>query len=168
MRRHDYERPKSAPCSPPTPGGLLPAWQVGGAEGPQADVARLHAIRRGHPSCGLLVDANEGYEAGEAVEVVHRLCAEGLRPLLLEQPVARADWEGLRRVTEEAGRRGVPVAADESCRSVGDARRIATEGLAPVLNIKLAKCGVAGALDIMQVLGRSGADIRTGAHMYIT
>jgi 3-keto-L-gulonate-6-phosphate decarboxylase len=37
---------------------------------------------------------------------------------------------------------GIPVAADESCRSVHDALRIARDGFAQVINIKLAKYGV--------------------------
>ncbi len=103
--------------------------------------ARLQAIRGGHPTCQLLLDANEGYDAPTALRLIRLLRSEGIEPVLFEQPVPREDWEGLGRVAREAG---VPVAADESCRSPQDALRIAREGLAQVLNIKLAKLWRAG------------------------
>ena len=78
---------------------------------------------------------------------------------MLEQPVAREDWDGLGRVRREGG---VPVAADESCRGVEDARRIVAEHLATVLNIKLAKCGVAEALEIASLARETGLGLMIG------
>ena len=113
-----------------------------------ADRERLLAIRAAHPTCAFVLDANEGYTADEALALVRALSDAGIVPALFEQPVARDDWAGLARVTREAG---VPVAADESCRSPADALRIARAGLAHVLNIKLAKSGVVGALEIAAI-----------------
>ncbi len=124
-----------------------------------ADIERLAAIRRAHPDCALVLDANEGYTAEQALDVVRRLRDAGMEPALLEQPVPREDWEGLGRVAREAG---VPVAADESCRDSADARRIAREGLAQVLNIKLVKSGVADALEIVEVARASGLGLMIG------
>ena len=119
-----------------------------------ADVERLAAIRRGHPDCALVIDANEGYTAQQALDMLVELRANGLEPALFEQPVVRDDWNGLGRVTREGG---VPVAADESCRDPRDALRIAREGLATVLNIKLAKAGVVAALEVAAIAPRGGA-----------
>jgi L-alanine-DL-glutamate epimerase-like enolase superfamily enzyme len=124
-----------------------------------ADIERVAAIRDGHPSCALVLDANEGYSATQALEVVRALRAAGLEPALFEQPVSRDDWDGLGRVTLEAG---VPVAADESCRTPADALRVAHEGLAHVLNIKLAKCGVVGALEITAIARAAGLGLMIG------
>ena len=123
------------------------------------DVERLAAIRSGHPSCELILDANEGYTAREALELIAALRSQNLLPELFEQPVARDDWEGLSRVTRESG---VPVAADESCRSTADAWRIASQGCAHVLNIKLAKCGVVEALAIAELAQASGLGLMIG------
>jgi L-alanine-DL-glutamate epimerase-like enolase superfamily enzyme len=124
-----------------------------------ADIARLLAIRVGHPDCALVLDANEGYSADEALRALAEMRAAGIEPALFEQPVARDDWEGLGRVTREVG---VPVAADESCRTPEDALRIAREGLAGVLNIKLAKCGVVGALEIAAIARAAGLGLMIG------
>ena len=87
-------------------------------------------------------------------------CARpGIEPALLEQPVAREDWEGLGRLAREAG---VPVAADESCRTPEDAVRIGRGGLAQVLNIKLAKSGVVQALDIAAIARAFGLGLMIG------
>jgi len=124
-----------------------------------ADVAMLTAIRGAHPDCALILDANEGFSSDEALRFLAALRAEGIEPALFEQPVAREDWDGLGRVTREGG---VPVAADESCRSPEDALRIARDELATVLNIKLVKCGVVGALEIAAIAKAAGLGLMIG------
>lgn len=123
------------------------------------DIARLVAIRRAHPDCRLILDANAAYTAAETLALLARLRRLGIEPALLEQPVAREDWEGLGQLAREAG---VPVAADESCRSPQDALRIVREGLAQVINIKLVKCGVVQALDIAAIARAGGVGLMMG------
>ena len=124
-----------------------------------ADIGRLRAIRRGHPDCRLILDANEGYAAHEAIQMIETLRQYRIEPEILEQPVAREDWEGLAHVAREAG---VPVAADESCRSADDAARIAKDGLAQIINIKLVKSGVSEALKIVRLAKREGIRLMIG------
>ena len=126
----------------------------------EADLARLRAIRRGHPGCVFVLDANEGYTADAALGLLDTLRQEGMTPGLLEQPVPRADWAGLGRVAREGG---VPVAADESCRTVADAERLIAEGLVQVINIKLAKVGVLGGLAIVEMAKAAGLGLMIGA-----
>lgn len=83
-------------------------------------------------------------------------------PVLFEQPVHRDDWEGLGHVTRVAKKYGVSVAADESCRGVDDVQKIVEGNLADVLNIKLAKVGVLGALEIIEMARTSGLDLMIG------
>ena len=123
------------------------------------DLARVLAIRRGHPHCRLILDANAAYSVAQVFELLGELRAAGIEPALLEQPVAREDWEGLGRLAREAG---VPVAADESCRTPEDAVRIGRGGLAQVLNIKLAKSGVVQALDIAAIARAFGLGLMIG------
>ena len=123
------------------------------------DVARVGAIRRGHPDCRLILDANEGYDVAQTLAVLRTLRRLGLEPALLEQPVPREDRDGQARLVREAG---VPVAADESCRSSEDAAHIARDRLAHVINIKLAKCGVAQALEIIAIARASGLGLMIG------
>lgn len=123
------------------------------------DVKRLLAIRRAHRDCRLILDGNAGYTAEDTLALLGELRRAGIEPALLEQPVGREDWEGLGRLAREAG---VPVAADESCRGPEEALRIVREGLAQVLNLKLAKSGVARALDSAAVAKAGGLGLMIG------
>ena len=123
------------------------------------DVERVRAIRHGHAHCRLILDANEGYTPEQALELLKVLRAHNIEPALLEQPVAREDWEGMGRLAREAG---VPIAADESCRSARDALHIARDGLAQVINIKLAKCGVVESMAIAAIARAAGIDLMIG------
>lgn len=110
------------------------------------DVARVVAVRAAAPGCALTLDANQGYGATAAVELIVRLRSDGVAIALFEQPVHRRDHAGLRFVAEHAG---VPVAADESVTCAHDVIALAALGACHVVNLKLMKGGVVEALDIV-------------------
>ncbi len=124
-----------------------------------SDIERIFAIRRGFNDCRLVLDANTGFTVEETQDVLAQLRRSGIEPALLEQPVAREDWEGLGRLAKGAG---VPVAADESCRSPHDAIRIVKDKLAQVINIKIAKCGVVQAMEIAAIAKANGIGLMIG------
>uniref|UniRef100_A0A1D1YHW1 Dipeptide epimerase n=1 Tax=Anthurium amnicola TaxID=1678845 RepID=A0A1D1YHW1_9ARAE len=128
-----------------------------------ADIEVLRAVRVAHPDCSFILDANEGYTASEAVDVLEKLHEMGVAPLLFEQPVQKDDWEGLRHVSHLAKNKyGISVAADESCRTVDDAHKIIDGNLAHVINIKLAKLGVLGSLEVIEAVRRAGLGLMVG------
>ena len=92
-----------------------------------------------------MIDANGGYDAGSALQLLARLRAASVPIALFEQPVPAGDLDGLARVTLEGG---VRVCADESARSKEDVVEIARRHAAHAINIKLMKCGVVEALDM--------------------
>lgn len=110
-----------------------------------ADVERVAAIREGAPNCLLKVDANQGYTAKEALTFLGELEKRDIALELLEQPVPAWDLKGLKFVTQNST---VPIAADESVFSSRDALRVAMEGAADIINIKLAKASV---LDVVNI-----------------
>lgn len=124
-----------------------------------ADLQRLQAIKRSHPQCELVLDANEGYTIEQALTVIRTLQHAEIDVVLFEQPVARDNWEGMEKLTRESR---VRIAADESCREPADALRIAENNLAHVLNIKLAKCGVVQALEIAAIARANGLGLMMG------
>ncbi|CAL4977703.1 unnamed protein product [Urochloa decumbens] len=128
-----------------------------------SDIEVLKAIRLVHPDCSFILDANEGYTSDQAIEVLDRLNEMGVTPVLFEQPVHRDDWEGLRDVSIVAMEKyKVAVAADESCRSLLDAQKIIHGNLAHVINIKLAKLGVLGALEIIDAARKANVALMIG------
>nr|DAD29637.1 TPA_asm: hypothetical protein HUJ06_031105 [Nelumbo nucifera] len=46
-----------------------------------ADIEVLKAIRLAHPDCMFILDANEGYTANEAIQVLEKLCGKGVSAL---------------------------------------------------------------------------------------
>lgn len=124
------------------------------------DVARVEAIREGAPQVVLTLDANQGYTAGEALLCLEALDDRDIRPLLMEQPVHKDDYEGLRYVTQHTT---VPVAADESASGSASVARLLRMGAVNAVNIKLMKAGILEALDIAALCRAMHAQLMIGA-----
>jgi L-alanine-DL-glutamate epimerase-like enolase superfamily enzyme len=130
--------------------------------GVTTDLARIKAVREVAPEADLSLDANQAFTPQAAVELAQRLTAEGIAISLLEQPVRRDDLAGMRFVREHAG---MPVGADESVFTPEDAIRVVREGAADVINIKVAKAGLLGALDIFSIARAANLELMIGCMM---
>lgn len=124
------------------------------------DVMRVEAIREGAPELGLTLDANQGYTANEALLCLEALNDRDIRPLMMEQPVHKDDYEGLRYVTQHTT---VPIAADESAYSAAAVSRLIKMGAVNVVNIKLMKTGILEALDIAALCRVNHIELMIGA-----
>lgn len=112
------------------------------------DMNRVFSVHKAAGRAQLIVDANQGFQPRQAIRFAECLRRGRLPVQLLEQPVAKENWEGLKEVEREGK---IPVAADESARSVEDARRLIEKKIVSVINIKLAKSGISGALKIIRL-----------------
>lgn len=121
------------------------------------DVARIRAAAAAAPTARLVLDANGAFGAEQALELLERVADVPIA--LFEQPTPRDDLEGMRRVRERCK---PPVAADESVRSAADVVRVAAERAADVVNVKLTKCGIAEALDIVATARAHGLGLMIG------
>jgi len=119
-----------------------------GRDRPSADIDRLAAVRDAvGPHVRVRVDANGAWDVATAVDRIARLARFDLE--LVEQPVATLD--DLARVRRRVA---VPVAADESVRSLVDARRARRLHAADVLVLKVQPLGgVAAALAVADAAG---------------
>lgn len=119
-----------------------------GSGSPADDADRVAAVRAAlGPAGRIRLDANGAWDVDTAIGALGRLAAFDLE--LVEQPVADlADLaEVRRRVT-------VPVAADESLRSLGDARRLAALDAADAVVVKVQPLGgVRAALRVIEAAG---------------
>lgn len=105
---------------------------------PEADGERIRAIADAvGDEVPIRVDANQGYTADVAVPLFRRL-ERDVDLLLVEQPVARDDIEGMRKVTRALE---TPVLADESSFSPQDAYTVVSRNAADIVNIKIMKAG---------------------------
>jgi L-alanine-DL-glutamate epimerase-like enolase superfamily enzyme len=104
---------------------------------PGQDVSRVAAVREAVGNEAVLwVDANGGYDAGEAIRVLRRL--ERFDVALAEQPVPRWDVEGMKRTTLSTD---IKIVADEGIFTSHDALLHAREHAADIFNLKLPKMG---------------------------
>ena len=78
--------------------------------------------------------------------------------VLFEQPCARGDFAGSRRVREA----GLRVAADEDARSLEDLTTLHAERAADVINFKLTKSGVTRVLSMIAEARRLGFGLMLG------
>ncbi|MGI8416782.1 MAG: o-succinylbenzoate synthase [Nakamurella sp.] len=124
---------------------------------PAADADRLAAVRDAlGPGGRIRIDANAGWTAPEAIDLIPRLAAAAGGLEYVEQPCRTvAELAAVRAAIE------VPVAADESIRLAGDPLAVARAGAADIGVIKVAPLGgVAAALHIAaQVRAESGMQI---------
>jgi L-Ala-D/L-Glu epimerase len=126
------------------------------------DFKRVAAVFRIAPRSQIILDANQGYSARQTLQFLRSLSRAGMVPDLIEQPVPKADWEGLKQVTRESK---VCVCADESCSSLTDAVRIIKEKAAGAINVKLMKTGLVHALEISRFAHAAGVRLMIGGMM---
>lgn len=114
----------------------------------EADVDLVAAVRNAiGPAVGLRIDANAGWDLDTAISTITRLARYDLE--LVEQPVPTIDDLAVLRARVD-----VPVAADESIRSVDDARRLAALEAAEVVVLKVQPLGgVRAALRVADAAG---------------
>lgn len=122
---------------------------------PKDDVQRLRAIREAiGPDASMRADANRGYSPQEAIELCELAKKYDVGLELLEQPCRAEDLPGMAEVRAAVD---IPIEADESCFSVGDAQAVIRAEAADVLNIKIAKTGgLHNAMKIAQLARDAG------------
>lgn len=130
--------------------------------GNESDLARLALARNilGN-DINIRVDANCAWTVDEAIRKIKQMEKYGVTAV--EQPVAKNDFEGLKKVTERVE---IPIIADESLCSVDDARRLADMKACKLFNIRLSKCGgFLNASRIFQIGKKAGISAVLGCHV---
>ncbi len=123
------------------------------------DIRRVLAVHRAAPKATLWLDGNQGFTTQEAIRFALFMREHRLPIRLFEQPVPKEDWEGLAQVQREGK---IPVAADESARTVTETARLIRRRVVSIVNIKLAKSGLLGALKIIRLAKAHGTQLMIG------
>jgi L-Ala-D/L-Glu epimerase len=123
------------------------------------DVQRVAAVHRGAPQARLLLDANAGLSAAEALRLIDELRRRNITITLFEQPVPRGDWSGLQYLAQH----GVRLALDESVVTAEDVLEAQRElGSEHVVNVTLMKAGVSQALRVVAAARFAGMGLMIG------
>lgn len=123
------------------------------------DLGRIAAVRRAAPGAEIYLDFNGACDARTAERFLKELGKRGIRPGVVEQPVARDDHEGLGYLSRKFS---IPVCADESAYSVPDAVELIRKKQVTAINIKLAKFGLLRAREVWALARASGVKLMIG------
>ena len=126
------------------------------------DVARVTRLREVlGPDVRLRLDANGAWTFDRAVEVLDALAPLGIAAV--EQPLPGrpiAALAALRRITR------VPIMADESLVTMGDAEALFAERAVDYLNVRVSKCGgLARSAAIAARAAACGVGVQVGCHV---
>ncbi|HKP00663.1 MAG TPA: dipeptide epimerase [Nitrospiraceae bacterium] len=125
----------------------------------ESDVQRLEAVHLALPGVSFIGDGNQGFSRRDCLTFAQGVKRCGGTMVLLEQPVVREDLDSMAAIRRETG---IPVAADESVRSLMDAQEVVARGAADYINIKIMKTGVVEAVEIASFTKASSLKLMIG------
>jgi L-alanine-DL-glutamate epimerase-like enolase superfamily enzyme len=116
------------------------------------DISRIKIVSSELPEgVRVMVDANQGWSRDEALEFANE--TQSLPLILIEQPLAAADYEGLRMVRKISNS---PISVDESIQKAGDTAAILEAKAADIFSIKISKNGgLANSQAIATMVGKA-------------
>jgi L-Ala-D/L-Glu epimerase len=124
--------------------------------GTPEDIKIVEALRK-HTNAVFRVDANAGWKLEEALLLIPQLKKLGVE--LVEQPLAKDDWEGMKILFEQSS---LPLIADESCVMEDDVEKCHQHFHG--INIKLTKCsGPTPALRMIEEARSLGMKVMMGS-----
>jgi len=129
------------------------------------DLARVLAVKKAARGAAIILDANQGFDAAGMLRFLKELKKNKVTPVLVEQPVPKHDWEGLKQVTRAARGSGMRVCADESVGSLASAARAVRDKAVTAINVKLMKSGILEAEAIARLARAAGMELMIGAMM---
>lgn len=122
------------------------------------DIEACHVLRAGlGEDVEIYLDANRGWTANEALEVLRR--TEGLGLTRLEEPCDAKEVLSRRRLVEKSL---IPIVGDESVPTAGDVSRELLAGGSNAICIKTARSGFTEAGQILGLCTGLGVDVTMG------
>lgn len=134
-------------------------FKVKVAGDPTVDLERILGVSEAAPGCALRIDANQAFQAEDALRFLDAVLSRGISVEVFEQPTPRDNLEALDHV---ARRSSVPVFADEAVRTPEEALRVVRGTAVAGINIKLMKSGIGPSLEIVRIAREHGRNLMMG------
>jgi L-alanine-DL-glutamate epimerase-like enolase superfamily enzyme len=131
----------------------------------ELDLERIRVVRAIAPDSQLILDANMAFDTMRMLAFLEQLDRCGMRPALLEQPVPKHDWDGLKALTMALEGSGTLVCADESVGSLAAAKRAIDDRAVSAINVKTMKSGFLEGAAIARLAAAHGLPVMLGAMM---
>ncbi len=123
------------------------------------DIRRVAAVGSACPEATFVIDANQGYTFDQARAFLQAIEKLSIPVHVFEQPLHRDHREEMIMLKEQSA---IPLAADESLRSIEDAYQLLEEKAVDIFNLKITKCGVIESVRIAEFAQVSGIEIMVG------
>lgn len=134
--------------------------KLGGAK--EQDIERIKRIREAvGDTIPLRIDANQGWKAEEAVEILNALSIYNIQHC--EEPIARWNFMELPLIKKNSK---IEIMSDESCCDHNDAKRLIDLNACHQLNVKLGKSsGIFKALKIARIAEQAQMKMQVGGFL---
>lgn len=128
----------------------------------EQDVERIKKIRAAiGENISLRIDANQGWKAKEAVDILTALAPFNIQHC--EEPIPRWDFMELPRIKKQSP---ISIMADESCCDHHDAKRLIALSACDQFNVKLGKSsGIFKALKIIRLAEEANINMQIGGFL---
>ena len=125
----------------------------------EADIRRVEAVATACQESSFVIDANQGFSFDQAREFLLAMERLHIPIRVFEQPLHRDHSEEMVMLKQQTR---IPLAADESLRSVEDARHLIEQKAVDIFNLKVTKCGVMESVRIAELARASGVRLMIG------
>ena len=123
------------------------------------DIRRVEAVAAACPEASFVIDANQGYGLEQSREFILAMARLHVPVQVFEQPIHREYLEELVMLKNQSR---IPLAADESLRSLEDACQLIEQKAVDFFNLKITKCGVMESVRIAELARASGVRLMIG------
>ena len=123
------------------------------------DIRRVAAVATVCKKASFVIDANQGYTFDQARAFIQAIERLHIPVQVFEQPIHRDHIEEMVTLKNQSA---IPLAADESLRSLEDARQLIEQKAVDIFNLKITKCGVIESVRIAELAQASGIGLMIG------
>lgn len=135
---------------------------VAGGEAEEAQHSPPLGLSSFRENSSVIVDANQGWTKESCLKFIERSLSRKIPITLIEQPLPKDDIKGLKFLKN---RSPIPIAVDESLKTLRDAHKIVQEDAADIFNIKIAKSGLLESLKIVDYAKKMKKKLMIGCMM---
>jgi L-alanine-DL-glutamate epimerase-like enolase superfamily enzyme len=125
----------------------------------EEDIRRVEAVAAACPQASFVIDANQGYTLDQARAFMQAMEQFRIPVQVFEQPIHRDHIEEMAMLRNQGA---ILLAADESIRSIEDARQLIEQKAVDMFNVKITKCGVMQSVRIVELAQASGVRLMIG------
>jgi L-alanine-DL-glutamate epimerase-like enolase superfamily enzyme len=123
------------------------------------DIRRVEAVATACQQASFVIDANQAYTFEQARVFIQAIEQLHIPVKVFEQPIHRDYIDEMVMLKNQSA---IPLAADESLRSIEDARQLIEQKAVDMFNVKITKCGVMESVSIVELAQASGVRLMIG------